>query len=192
MPLAAIDTDAVIPLAPAVSAKGRLVDADTGEPLAKRHIDFGLQVNQSLGSFSRNYFGLVSTDERGEFQLRGMVPVWDFFIEITAERDKQTEIPEKAAEKVFHSETVEAIDLGDIKVPGEGAQGRRTIVRCQPCFEVKNACWWLGQSRANDRIWRSDFFAAMARWARLPGHRWPVVRIGNGQSIPASFCPSHR
>jgi protocatechuate 3,4-dioxygenase beta subunit len=111
VPLAALDTDVVIPLAPTASAEGRLIDETCG-PLPKRRIDVWLQV-----SSARTYCGTTTTNAQGKFQIHGIVPIWDYYIEVAAERkERGGETQKAAAEKVFRTQTAEPIDLGDIEV----------------------------------------------------------------------------
>lgn len=114
------DKTVTIPLEPLVTASGRLVDSE-GSPLPDQEIRYGVDVH--LGDddapFRTSFGGHTTTDERGEFKLRKLIPGQLFKINVTTERDSQGRgIGWRTVGKVT-PEPAERIELGDLTLKPE-------------------------------------------------------------------------
>jgi hypothetical protein len=111
------DATVTIPLTKTATAKGRLLDGETGEPMADREIVYGVNVPVGDGPnppFRTAFGGSVKTDRAGRFELKGLVAGQKYVVNVTIEKDQswrgvQTLLPSVG----------EAIDLGDVRLAPE-------------------------------------------------------------------------
>lgn len=109
------DDTVIIPLRPAASARGRLVDATTGEPLRSVRIAYGVKWDGA--STLQECGGTVQTDERGEFKPVGLVPGTNYRFTVfhPGPRDQVAAITPDRAEET---------DLGDYRIDLTGKAKR--------------------------------------------------------------------
>lgn len=110
------DRSCEILVAETTRARGRVVHAATGQPLAEQQIIFGLRFDEPGGAFSYHFGGTATTGTRGEFLLEGLVPGWKYAVNLVLGRDRQG-IPRRfstaASITPRHGEIAE---LGDFKL----------------------------------------------------------------------------
>ena len=117
--LATLSADAKeleLPLVPTTSARGRLVDSDTGKPLAGQRIDYAFELKYANGSSSHyygNFTGSATSDARGEFTLAGLLVGANYRLQFVGPADRpQREMVTVGSVKV---ERAGVIELGDVK-----------------------------------------------------------------------------
>ena len=100
-------------LQPVGSAKGRLLTADSGGPFAGQRIDYGVRVpDEDEQTWSYRFGGRVVTNKDGTFQLNGLVPGWEYTLNLRSNSDGA--IPTLTKLTVTPEESVE---LGDLPAP---------------------------------------------------------------------------
>jgi RNA polymerase sigma factor (sigma-70 family) len=103
-----------IPLAKVATAKGRLLDGETGEPIGHREIVYGAHVPVTEGpnpAFVTAFGGSVKTDRGGRFELTGLVAGQKYHVDVTLESKKGSR-----SVKTFVPSAGEAVDLGDVRL----------------------------------------------------------------------------
>jgi RNA polymerase sigma factor (sigma-70 family) len=111
------DTKVTIPLAKVAMAKGRLLDSESGKPMAGREIVYGVQVpvgDQPNAPFRTTFGGKVKTNRTGHFALKGLVAGQTYVVNVTL---KENERWGRLLELV--PEAGQAVDLGDVRLAPE-------------------------------------------------------------------------
>ena len=80
--IAAGEQQVTIPVRPVTSARGRLVDQSSREPLGDRKIEYGIRIVLPGGSFSDRFGGSVKTDASGRFVLEGLVAGQEYHLNV--------------------------------------------------------------------------------------------------------------
>jgi beta-lactamase regulating signal transducer with metallopeptidase domain len=100
-------------LQPVGSATGRLLTADSAGPIGGRRINYLVRIpSRSNRSWSSRFGGQVITDSDGRFQLEGLVPGWEYMLDLEATSDGITQTVTKVTVSPG-----EAVDLGDVPAP---------------------------------------------------------------------------
>jgi RNA polymerase sigma factor (sigma-70 family) len=128
------DATVTVPLLQVATARGRLLDGETGEPLAGREIVYGVNVpsgDEPNAPFRTAFGGRVITDRDGRFALKGLAAGQKYVVNVTIEKDRswrgvQTLVPEAG----------QAVDLGDVRLAPERRPPTVTESR-SAAFEVK-------------------------------------------------------
>lgn len=81
------DRQVTIPVGPTASARGRLIDGRTQQPLADRQIDYGVRIEGEDGTFSTNFGGSTTTNAQGEFRLPHLAVGWPYVLSLVVTRD---------------------------------------------------------------------------------------------------------
>jgi hypothetical protein len=112
--IGADDVTAIIPVDKIATARGRLVDAGTGAPLAGRELWYGVRIpigQEPNAAFSTSFGGKVRTDAEGRFELKRLTARREHRVSLTAEdgqswRELHTFTPTPG----------QAVDLKDLRV----------------------------------------------------------------------------
>jgi hypothetical protein len=67
------DQSIIIPVSPTGAARGRLVDEETGAPIAQREIRYGISIEFPDGTSTITSGGTVKTDDDGKFEATGLI-----------------------------------------------------------------------------------------------------------------------
>ena len=82
------DTEVTIPIEPTGSAHGRIIDEETGSPVADRQITYGIHIDLGNNGMSTSAFGgSTKTDANGEFTIDGLVVGQEFTLNAVTEKD---------------------------------------------------------------------------------------------------------
>jgi beta-lactamase regulating signal transducer with metallopeptidase domain len=111
------DVACEIPVGATAEVRGVLTDSKTGEILTRRQVDYCEQID-SRGMTSSTYFGgSVTTDDEGEFVIRGLVRGWPCDLRMVVERDGGGRPRRwmRAGSVIPENEVV--TELGDVPVP---------------------------------------------------------------------------
>lgn len=127
--ISADDAKLTIPVAPPASAKGRVVDQDTGKPLPDRRINFGVRANFVSGGFIWGFGSSATTDAKGEFKLTGLVPGWTYDVNTWQAGPK----PSMWTLGSLIARSPGTIELGEIKLGPSDTPRRGT--RSAPVFD---------------------------------------------------------
>ncbi len=128
------DATVTIPLAKVASAQGRLIDGETGLPLAGREIVYGVRVytgEPRKSPFFTAFGGEATTDSEGRFELKGLVAGQNYSVNVTLGKDRGSRqvhslIPAAGA----------SVKLGDLKLMPD--RKPKTIAETRlAAFEVK-------------------------------------------------------
>lgn len=109
------DRTCEIPMTPAASARGRLVDANSGEPLANHQIDFHFQIPEARGLYLVALQNIATTDAEGKFEAAHLVPGWEYTLEVVIERDRQGNPKRRQSTGAVMPKRGEIVDVGDVK-----------------------------------------------------------------------------
>ncbi len=110
------DRSCEILLAATSSARGRVVDAETGQPLADQQVTFGMRVDEPGGAFAYHFGGTSLTNARGEFVLEGLVPGRKYAVNLVLERDPEGNPRRFATQATPTPKRGEVVELGDFKL----------------------------------------------------------------------------
>lgn len=110
------DEQVVIPVGPTASARGRLLDQLTSEPLPGEEISYGVTVHNDDGTFSTNFGGSVTTDTTGAFTITGLVVGREYDASVVTDRDSEGRPRSWRKLIAVKSERPERIQLGDVKL----------------------------------------------------------------------------
>ena len=104
----------VIRVGPTVTVKGRLLDSD-GKPMPKFEIQWSRIVERFMsgGTFS----GRETTNEKGEFEIRGLIPGQQYTIQGPIKRSDENQIPSYRQLIEFTPSVPGVFDAGDLKMP---------------------------------------------------------------------------
>jgi len=111
------DASCVIPIAPTTSARGRLVDGATGKVLSRRQIDYCARIDAQGMVSSPRFGGSVTSDEDGEFIIKGLVMGWDYDLKVVTERDAKGRPRGWTVAGSIKADSSEMEELGDVTVP---------------------------------------------------------------------------
>ncbi|HLN30290.1 MAG TPA: sigma-70 family RNA polymerase sigma factor [Gemmataceae bacterium] len=111
------DPEVTIPVGPTASARGWLLDAASGAPLADRQVEFGVRVEMEGGGSMPIFGGSARTNASGEFVLTGLTTGWKFDLMLAIERDVNGSRM-RGWRRVADITPAKAdlIDLGEVKV----------------------------------------------------------------------------
>jgi hypothetical protein len=104
--------EATIPVAPVASAKARLVDAETGDPLPEAEVRWGRDVHKGDDdapwetAWGRN----VTTDAAGFFEIGGLVVGQEYSLSVPRGDGSYGGLPS------FTPKTADSADLGDLRL----------------------------------------------------------------------------
>ena len=102
-----------IAVAPACTARGRLLTPAGDQPLVKQQISYGIRIEPPGRGSSHVFGGTTVTDEQGKFKVAGLVPGWKYEINAV---DPGPPLVSRMIASVQAAEGGE-IDLGDLSVP---------------------------------------------------------------------------
>ena len=91
-------------------ARGRLLNKDL-DPIVGQQIDYGVEVRGPRRTFSIQFGGQVFTDSKGEFELEGLVPNWNYNLSLPV---KNKALPKIATVTVKPGESLE---IGELIAP---------------------------------------------------------------------------
>lgn len=114
--LGADESNREIPVAPTVTARGRLVSGDKpAQPLAEHQIDWGVRIDTSGGSYIMAFGGRITTNEAGEFEIPRLVAGWKYTLGVVLELNarKAPRFWSDVAELTPEAGQ-ELVDLGDL------------------------------------------------------------------------------
>jgi len=111
------DEHVEIPIGPTASAHGRLVDQESGEPLADRQIDYGIFIEFEDGTFDWRFGGSSTTDERGEFTIDGLVVGQEYVLEAVTETDGQGQPRSWHNVGKVTAASAARVEIGDLRLP---------------------------------------------------------------------------
>lgn len=128
------DATVTIPLLKVASAQGRLIDGETGLPLADRKLVYGVRVytgEPRKSPFFTAFGGETTTDSEGRFELNGLVAGQKYSVDLSLEkgwrsRQLHTLIPSAG----------ESVKLGDLKLLPEPKPKTDAEIRLA-AFDVK-------------------------------------------------------
>ncbi len=106
-----------IPVSRLASAKGRLIDAESGQPLADRNIGYGIRIydNGRFGPFRDSFGGSVKTDAEGRFSLRGLVVGQEYSLSVPLHKETDPESQHRwQTVGTVTAKAAETVDLGDV------------------------------------------------------------------------------
>ena len=114
-----IDAEATtteILLTPTAAARGRLVDAATGNPLAGIDLEYGIKITNQEGSFSIRFGGNLRTNANGEFVLTGLIPNETYDLRVVMKRSPDGSGREWRAVCQIAVENSGCFGLDDLKI----------------------------------------------------------------------------
>lgn len=114
--VAAGDRSCEIPVAATTSAAGRVVHLENGRPLVGQQVVYGVRVDIPGGGFSDHFGGRATTNEQGKFVLRGLVPDWEYTINLVLERDEQGDARHFVTAATIKANRNKIVELGDFKL----------------------------------------------------------------------------
>jgi hypothetical protein len=112
----------VIAVAPTASLRGRIVDVGTGQPLENHRVFYGI-VRGNVPSMGWELGASVTTDAKGEFSIKGLVPGWEYRLTATTRPMVHRHVP-RGMDDFRPTTTIgnvkpersEVIGLGDVKI----------------------------------------------------------------------------
>jgi hypothetical protein len=128
------DATVTIPIAPVATARGRLVDGDTAEPLADREICYGVRIpvgEDPNSPWRTDFGGKVLTDKAGRFELKGLVAGQKWDVNLTMEKGESWRTLQTVSPSAG-----ETVLLGDLKVMPERKPLTAAEMR-RAAFDVK-------------------------------------------------------
>jgi beta-lactamase regulating signal transducer with metallopeptidase domain len=112
----ATDKSLDIPIGPLGTARGRLLDEVTGEPLPRRQIEHGIRIDFGDGG-SSTYFGSGAiTDRDGRFTLGNIVPGWEYTISVVMEVDNEGHARSWYGVGKVTAKDTNVVEVGDLKL----------------------------------------------------------------------------
>ncbi len=93
-------TEVEIVVGPVVTATGRLKDLD-GQTLAGKVVSYGIRIyngEPQRSSFSDNFGGSFTTDEKGDFKLTGLIPGEDYQLSIKIDEHSSRSVTQVTAQ----------------------------------------------------------------------------------------------
>lgn len=115
-----------IPMNAAGSARGKLIDAAGGGPLAEEQIEFRFQIPEARGMSIVALQKIVKTNADGEFEVQGLAPGWEYTLEVVTERDPKGDPRRWQTAGAVTPKRGEVVDVGDIKFASSDALGAVT------------------------------------------------------------------
>jgi hypothetical protein len=103
-----------IPAGPTASAAGRLVD-EGGKPMAGRGLQYGVRVTHVRGSYGDRFGGKTRTADDGSFVLDGLVPGFDYQINLTTVADEDGSPRQSHTVGRARADRPERVGLGDLR-----------------------------------------------------------------------------
>jgi RNA polymerase sigma factor (sigma-70 family) len=129
-------TTVKVPIVPVASARGRLVDSQTGEPLPGREIIYAVRVpsgHDENSAWTNRFGGTVKTDDRGRFELAAIVAGHKYDVNVTMETEGGGRW---ATVHTLVATPGQSLDLGEVKFTPN--QPPRTMAdRRRAAFEAK-------------------------------------------------------
>jgi beta-lactamase regulating signal transducer with metallopeptidase domain len=111
------DKSCVVPVAPTTSARGTLVDENTGKALSRRQIDYSIRIDVDGNLSTTRFSGSATTDADGEFVLPVLVTGWKYDLRVVTERDARGKPRRWTSAGSVTPEGDETVELGVVKVP---------------------------------------------------------------------------
>jgi thiol-disulfide isomerase/thioredoxin len=115
--IAAGERQATIPVRPVTSARGRLLDQASREPLSDRKIEYGIRIMLPDGCSSDRFGGSVKTDASGRFMLEGLVAGQEYHLNAPL-HDEDDPPGDRRWQTVgkFTAQGPAATDIGDLEL----------------------------------------------------------------------------
>lgn len=112
------DKIVTVAVEPTASASGRIL-GDEGKPVAGATITYGYRINSKDGTFSYRFGGTVRTDANGAFALTGLVPGYEYTLNLVAGTDEHGMPNRWRTLGTAKPVGAQPMDLGDLKPPPE-------------------------------------------------------------------------
>jgi hypothetical protein len=110
------DRSCEIAVGPTTSARGRLIDSNTGEILPGRQLDYCARISDRGMMSSPHFGGSVTADDEGEFVISGLVPGWTYNLQLVVEKDAAGRPRRWVPAEGFAPEGEGVEELGDVLV----------------------------------------------------------------------------
>jgi hypothetical protein len=131
----ASDVLVTIPLRPAASAAGRLIDELRRKPVPNQQIQYGIKIPRNIGALDLDvieFGGIVTTDAAGKFTLTGLATGTSYHLRAFVDPDSTGKPQALEYVGVVTAEKPGAISVGDLVLPSVPASVSNWIDRCMP------------------------------------------------------------
>jgi hypothetical protein len=112
--LGADDQEVTIAVVPTASARGRLIDEATQQPIADRQVNYGIKITLDGGAWTYRFGGSTTTDAAGNFAIDGLVPGQSYPVNAVSEFSAGGEPRGWRTVSTVNAPNAETVELGDV------------------------------------------------------------------------------